>query len=231
MNLYYNLYSDKICVEDVLEVHSKKTSKWFNDIPPIAYGFKTIVDWFRSTKQTDGEGMPVTARVCPAIGQYLSRAIIAKLPTDMLIQTSQDGSFLWQVPDTCQGYTVSNHSEFQYTTQNKTNNLFDNLINIKIVLPVSLRSSKKLDLIFADPFYHTNTDYRTVPGILSIDDSAEIQLNVNLFFPKKDHTYYLKAGDPLCYLITGNVESYKLKQSTVRKPFFRRKYINSWSNK
>lgn len=200
MALYYELLDENVEIDDVLKRGHPSTSKYLKSVPVLHSGYKSLKDWFFNTLHPTEEQPPATIRSCTGIVEYLSRVVVVKFPYDVLLRTKVNGEFAWRTCCDSPGFNIESHQEFQYQSPNEKLDMFRDLINIKITLPFKISSDKKVRLIFADPYYHKRQPYSVMPGSVTLAPDYSITLPINTFVPRKDDTYYFKAGDPVCYL-------------------------------
>jgi len=216
MTILYNVLNDNLTKEDLLETSSKPS--WLKEMPLLAGGFSNLKEWFKTAQPNDP--VPKTVKACPGIKDLLSKVIILKFPTDLLLDIQADGTYKWRTPWPVQNFNVSSHQSWQY-------NFSDN-INIKISLPLSLSCTKNVDIIYLEPFYHTSVPYKVIPGIVKLSSKHQSIQPINLFFDRENKTYQFRAGQPLCYIMVCNGSAQVKEQKLNKLPFYSKRFLGDY---
>ena len=229
MTIFYNAdeaFLDKYDLSEIAVQNAPNTSSWLSTISPLIGGYNTVKEWFTNFKSENYTEVPTTIRVCPGIGDLMRKSLLIKFHHDLLLETFEhETSFKWRVPEAGGNTKVEMHHPMQYISSKS--NLFTDKINVKLVLPINFHCALNNHLMFLDPYYHTSIPYSVMPGLIQNVNGSLNETAINLLFPRKNETYYFKAGDPLCYLLNLNGDS-KLKQKKNNTKLVRKTMLNNY---
>jgi len=163
------------------------------------------------TYQHDPESMPqATAKACPGIFDHMRAGYILPMWTDMCFRFHDDGRSEsnrgWDsmLPDIINN-TISKPVEMHdYQQVEGVPFLEDGCSNlIKLNTPWYANVPKGVSLFYTTPFYHINSDFTVVPGIIDVDMDHLPNKEVNCFIKlnKPNVTIKLKQGQPLMQII------------------------------
>ena len=163
------------------------------------------------TYQHDPESMPqATAKACPGIFDHMRAGYILPMWTDMCFRFHDDGRSEsnrgWDsmLPDIINN-TISKPVEMHdYQQVEGVPFLEDGCPNlIKLNTPWYANVPKGVSLFYTTPFYHINSDFTVVPGIIDVDIDHLPNKEVNCFIKlnKPNVTIKLKQGQPLMQII------------------------------
>lgn len=197
---------------------SRNKPTWFEKLNPFVSiskmkegGYKSAKDALKETRKIpfSSEYKPGgtfrSVKTCPGIGNYLSRTIPLKLPSDLIIETKTDN---WRFFSPFKAsIDVSDHKYNQIQKES-----FKDYHILKIGFPLLLKSKDKdLRGFFTDPMYYNNDIFwRCVPGVL--DFSVVQQINVIILLPKINEHYSFQTGT-VCGAITFTKPITKIKQN------------------
>ena len=140
------------------------------------------------------EASLLSAKLCPALNQFMTTGYVIPAWQDMEIIFEDDGSFRMNFsnPD----YRNWTHPEEQF--QNLIEERFKFRTAIKLNSPWSIKTKPGYSIMWLPMFYH-NTNFQALPAILDADTIPnEMPINI-MFFEKK--TTLIKLGDPLVHII------------------------------
>lgn len=135
----------------------------------------------------------LTARLCPALNQYMSSGYIIPAWQDIEIKFDSNGD--WRMNFSNPDYRNSTHSEEQFP---EMINRFEFRTAIKLISPWSIKTKPGYSLMWLPLFYH-NLNYQALPAILD-SDTIPNEMPINLMFLEKKDTL-IKLGDPLVQVI------------------------------
>ena len=135
----------------------------------------------------------LTARLCPALNQYMSAGYVIPAWQDMEIKFDDDGN--WRMNFSNPDYRNFTHPEEQFTGMIDR---FQFRTAIKLASPWSIKTKPGYSVMWLPMFYH-NVNYQVLPAILDADTIPN-EMPVNLMFLEKKDTL-IKLGDPLVHII------------------------------
>lgn len=239
--LYYDLaLPNKECNVDIstfLTPCTNKSSAWWDSLSIFDYGAKSIKEWLSmavKSRQNWAENHAYTMRVCPGVGDLFKRSYLVKWPCDAALNVQNvDGDYAYFYKTSDGSLPALVHFDFHHEDQYRNTNhqIYDNMFNVKLCLPVDLFSKKTVSVMTVNPDYHLNSvPYKVMPGVINYTPTMVHELNINLMFPipsdNSEYTLEFKAGDPICYLTVLNYDkSVRLEQKQApyhyRKKFLR----------
>lgn len=239
--LYYDLKlpdssNSNIDISTFIAPCTNKSSAWWDSLSVFDHQAKTLKDWLATVTKRNPDWMnssPYTMRVCPGVGDLFKRSYLVKWPCDALFNVvNKDGKYLYNYK-TSDGSVPSlinfdYHHEDQY--RNTKHQIYNNMFNIKLCLPVIMFSNKIVTAITVNPDYHlSEIPYKVMPGILDYTSSTIQELNINVMFPipsyNSEYTLEFKAGNPICYLTLMNFNRTVDLQPKESRRTYRRKFL------
>lgn len=157
--------------------------KWWKNIPPTV-----------NQSTPHGLEFPMsTIRTCVGIRDLYTKGFIIPLWSDLILETSNDGSWRNQFSD---GFTESS-----YHSREQIGSVMDNWIHIKFMTPWLIKDKKGTQLVWQQPLWnhYPSADFHVPPGIINYKNLTAT--NVQMFFPKTNNRYVYDAGLPLVHLI------------------------------
>lgn len=181
----------------------KHTPSWWQDLPPAVY-MKT--DNFKSVSPT--------TKKCPGFIDLYTRSWMIPSWSDMLITTTEIGEVACSFPS--ESYLPGSipHPTFQFKGG------FKDYIHLKLRSPWICIDRNRTNTKFAyvgatwsllDDVKHFNV----LPGVL--DFTYNMGSHLNIFLPKMDAEYSIRAGTPLVHLIPLTDEKVEFKNHRVSK--------------
>lgn len=205
-NVYYSLIGyEGLAFEDICSVKQKPS--WWEKLHVFVDGVspQSFIqnNWDKIIRGRNGPITRRTIKSCPAASTFLSNSILVKFPSDLLIETSDTGEFIWK--SFVDGFSVSYHN----SNQVNGSHIQRDYIIVKFELPIVFQSDNNRWL-FQDCLFEKVQPYRCFNGVGSI--KTVNQLNVVCAFPKINKKYYFEKGEPLCsVLFLDNFKSVKEK--------------------
>jgi hypothetical protein len=136
----------------------------------------------------------ISARICPALNQYMGAGYVIPAWQDMEIKFDQAGN--WHMNFSNPEYPNSIHPEEQF--QGLLEDRFKFRTAIKLMNPWSIKTKPGYSIMWMPMFYH-NANFQALPAVLDTDTLPnDMPINIMLF-EKKDTL--IKMGDPLVQII------------------------------
>ena len=163
---------------------------WFKNLCPFVGQHKSPLDAYYEASTFIAR----TAKSCPGMLELFKNSFLVKFPCDVILETKDNGEYLWQKPSKTKVLTITHQTEAQVET---TGPLASSIM-IKFGLPFLFQTpDNKVSLL--DPIYWKLQPYRVAPGIIDFKTKREaLPLNTIVLFEKKNQIYEFKKGDPMC---------------------------------
>lgn len=182
------------------------------DFPPIP-ARKALPDWFRDlapaidlppgkskfpfglSKALRLSNVNATVRRCPGIISYLSEGYLIPLWADFLVQIR--GQTVYCVGSNELAHASPHSKEMQYSTMPLPDTYLQD--SVKFTNPWKVRTPPGWSVMLSQPFYHFESRYTVVPGV--VDSDVYHHIHVNTFFRKGDTDHQLKMGMPFVHVM------------------------------
>lgn len=164
--------------------------KWTSKVRKPTW-WKNLVTMYTVYNSKSGIMVPTpTVKACPGITQYIQKAIVMKLWSDMIFRVTPDGKVSSASPLHSHQVGTGMHEQRQYG-----DDLYPGYAVLKIEAPWYLKTKKPVD--FMNSEFHYSEDLRkhgilVAPGVLNFYDQHAI--NVFLLFPLKDEPYEVRLN-------------------------------------
>ncbi len=135
----------------------------------------------------------LTARLCPALNQYMGSGYIIPAWQDIEIVFEDNGS--WRMNFSNPDYSNGMHPEEQFPGMIER---FEHRVAVKLRSPWSIKTKPGYSVMWLPLFYH-NLNYQALPAVLDCDTLPN-EMPINLMFLEKKTTL-IKMGDPLVQII------------------------------
>ena len=157
---------------------------WFKNLCPFIGKHKSALDAYYEASTVIAR----TTKSCPGILELFKNSFLVKFPCDVILETKDDGSYLWQKPSKTRVLIITHQTEAQVES---TGPLASSII-IKFCLPFIFQApNNKVSLL--DPIYWKIQPYRVAPGIIDFKTNREaLPLNTIVLFEKKNKIYEFK---------------------------------------
>jgi len=178
--------SNKFLVEEFpIEKYSKQPPEWFKDIH---------VNLQEYTQDTEFKS---TVKACAGIWDFLKNAYIIRWNFDLEIDVYKDETFNYSKinNDMLKRVTWFNKELYSMHTPIADNKL--TLNTIKLELDWAITSQQRGKVLFTEPFFDYNRDYRIIPGIVE----PKFVNDVNVIIEPMKEVIKIKRGDPAIALI------------------------------
>lgn len=140
------------------------------------------------------ESSVLTAKMCPALNQYMGAGYVIPAWQDMEIKFDSNGN--WQMKFSNPEYRNSTHPEEQFP--GLLDDRFKFRTAIKLFNPWSIKTKPGYSVMWLPMFYH-DANYQALPAVLDTDTIPnDMPINI-MFFEKKDTL--IKMGDPLVQIV------------------------------
>ena len=208
-------------ISNVLVKATPSSSCWWSALPPNVQGISSYLGYLKEVHLNVLKGFNVsridtvaTAKKCPAILDVLTNSYLVLAPADVLITVNRNGDFVADSPSVL--IDVVSHNMEEFHTQGNDSGLFNSKMNLKIKLPVFIRSD--VPYIFLEPKYHNKTFYEMPNGAVTgkYMKGQPLFINTVVDIPTTDEPvhYLIKKGEVLAYLWFP--ETVKLRKSAAR---------------
>lgn len=135
----------------------------------------------------------LTTQTCPSFVDLFKNSYIIKSPCDWILEVEPNKGYRFTSSN--EDIMGDHHHQINKQMNGFSNN---NLMNIKITIRVSLRSTSKLTkLLFISPIYYNhNFALDIMPGVLPLTPDFPLPLHINyLVNPHKKSMYRCNAGE------------------------------------
>lgn len=172
---------DKSVIENFPWTNKHYKPKWW----------KALDTMYKVYNSRSGIMVPTpTVKACPGITQYIQKAIVMKLWSDMIFKVTPDGKVSSASPLHSMQVGTGIHEQKQYG-----NDIYPGYAVLKIESPWYFKSNRRVD--FMNSEFHYSEDLRkhgilVAPGVLNFYDQHAT--NVFLLFPLKDKEYEVRLN-------------------------------------
>lgn len=233
--VYYDFNHEQIeegniKLNDIIEPCRPSTSEWFSSMDFFINGAKNINEYFANLKRrcltqvvTHEEfNAPTTVKNCIGIKDLFKNSYIIKSPCDFHVSVIPHENEYIVAFNSSDSILLKHeiHAPQQY--KNNKNKLFHNYTNLKLALPVLIRS--KADYLYVDPVYHNETPLplKVLPGVIA--DHQTHDLNINTIVENKEQDFLIKKGTVLTYLYFVSPVEFKIDRNIKYAPRFRKTF-------
>ena len=192
--------------------------KWFANLCPYMGKTKTALDRFPVI-------MKKTAKSCPAMVELFRNSFLLKFPCDLILETKENGKYLWRKPSDTDVLDVKDLDEGNYEFEPP----LSSFITIKFCFPFLFQAPYN-QVSIIEPIYWKIQPYRVAPGIMNFMNNREaLPLNAIVFFEKKDKIYEFKRGEPMVLYYTFHKSTLEinenLKDTLTKQKTFNHRWI------
>ncbi len=179
---------------------NKFLPNWWKTIPPYV---ENKEDWSSIRKGP-------TAKVCPSMAHYFSQGFVIPAWCDMsLIYNKSTDEWSWRTGREGNPYTISQHDNEQFVNHadyifqgRKLTKLF------KLNSPWRAVTPKGYSLLQLPMYYHSNSEWSVLPGIIDTDVYGELNQQICYFDDTKE--VLIKKGTPLAQYVPFKRTKYDL---------------------
>lgn len=189
--VYYDI-KEQIDISRVLKCKTSSAPDWFTKTTHYIHNVKTKAEFV--SKYWDILLNPEidkvkTIRSCPGFTNYFKQNVPIIFPTQVMLETSEDGGYRWR----------SGHKYLSITHHNASQapNIGEKYIILKFCFPIWLKSSEDMQISFIDPIFYNEQPYKVCPGIMNLNKNEIMDLNVITLFPKKNNKYIFEEKQVL----------------------------------
>ena len=216
-------------INEFLDPAAIKGSCWWSSLSKrIDNSFSSPKEYIQSRHKehdTNLSSLGPTVKQCPAVNSIISNSFLIKSPTDVVVTVFSDSTFCYNSANSLM--RLGTHPTDQFHTAK--NNIFVGKMNLKLELPIYLRTDN-IPWLILQPMYHNNIWFDVASGSIEkkYTKGQPLVINVIVDIPKGEPvTYEIKAGDVLGYLWLP--EDVELKHT--EKEFYRTLYKRKWSSR
>ena len=178
--------NNKFLVEEFpIEKYSKEPPKWFKDIH---------VNLHEYTKNTEHKS---TVKACAGIWDFLKNAYIIRWNFDLEINISENEKFDYSPVNNNMLRRITWFDKELYAMHTPISDNKLTLNTIKLELNWSITSQQRGKVLFTEPFFDYNRDYRIIPGIVE----PKFVSDVNVIIEPVKEVIEIKRGEPALALI------------------------------
>lgn len=171
----------------------------------IPYASRFVPDWWKAIPKClnkpnkDGMVVPsVTMKTCAGIIDLYKEGNILPLWSDLIIDTNENGGYMWQYADSSLPQIVQ-HGKDQFATESFD---FNQYSHAKLQAPWCISTRKDVKFLAIEPTWNNLfNDYgmKYLPGVVNFKHQHGI--NVNIFLPNTIRRIKMNCGDPLLHWI------------------------------
>ena len=197
---------------------------WFKNLCPFIGQHKSALDAYYEASTIIAR----TVKSCPGILELFKNSFLIKFPCDVILETKDNGEYLWQKPSKTNVLGITHQTEEQVES---TGPLASSIV-IKFCLPFLFQASNN-KVSFLDPVYWKVQPYKVAPGIINFKtERGALPLNVIALFEKKNKVYEFKKGEPMALSYTCNHSTLEMNNNLIESPIHldkSRTFTHRWS--
>jgi hypothetical protein len=169
-------------------------------VVPVLPAKEVIPDWWkRVDRMLDGfKDDPMnkgTVKNCPSMPEYLSQGFVVPLWCDLHLEIEHN-KFKWQSPEP--QFNFSSHADEQFRNFAPQHVKDNSSMVLKPTCPWRLKTPPGWSVWQLPMYYHYNTVFEVLPGIIWSDIHHEINQQVLM---KRFGTFRIKKGTPLAMYV------------------------------
>jgi len=183
---------------------------WFKNLCPFIGKHKTALDAYHEASTI----IRRTIQSCPGLLEFFKNSFLVKFPCDVILETKDNGEYLWQKPSETKVLTITHQTEAQVESTGP----LASVILIKFCLPFLFQAPNNKVSIFESTYWKLQP-YRIAPGIIDFKTKrSALPLNIIALFKKKNKVYEFKKGEPMCLYYTFNQCILEKNENLIESP-------------
>ena len=178
------------------KIHWWTTIEGVEKVTPVLPAKEFIPDWWkrvqRKINSLDDKG---TVRNCPSFPEYINQGFVVPLWCELYLEIEQKG-WKWRTPD--KNFSFSTHSNTQFRDWLPQHMQDNTSMVVKPSCPWRVKTPPGWSVWQLPMYYHYNTMFETLPGIIWSDIHHEI--NQQMLF-KRYGEFFIPRGTPLAMYV------------------------------
>ena len=179
------------------KIHWWSVIEGLEKVAPIVPAKEYVPDWWkrvqRKINSLDDKG---TVRNCPSFPEYINQGFVVPLWCDLYLEIEQEGTWKWRTPD--KNFSFSTHSNTQFRDWLPQHMQDNTSMVVKPSCPWRVKTPPGWSVWQLPMYYHYNTMFETLPGIIWSDIHHEI--NQQMLF-KRYGEFFIPRGTPLAMYV------------------------------
>ena len=181
------------------KIHWWSTIEGVEKVPPVLPAKEFIPDWWKRVQRKidsklDNKG---TVRNCPSFPEYINQGFVVPLWCDLYLEIEQEeGKWKWRSPD--KNFSFSTHQNSQFRDWLPRHMQDNTSIVVKPNCPWRVKTPPGWSVWQLPMYYHYNTMFETLPGIIWSDIHHEINQQMLM---KRYGEFFIPRGTPLAMYV------------------------------
>ena len=187
-----------------VEPANKSMPDWWKKIPPTF----AVENQFGLTLNK------ATMKSCIGLTELYKQGITIPLWSELVIETSADGSIKYQ-------WALDQSSDIVSHSAVQMGNNFDDMIHLKLQSPWLFNEKSGVNFVWSEPSWNllpTKSNIRVLPGVTNYKYQADT--NINIFIPRTNNRIELEAGLPLVHLVPISDKNIEIVHHLIDKSEF-----------